>query len=304
MTVTVEEKSRQSEGGPAPAPARPAARAPARPARRPTVSGKKKPKKRVPPKARTATAPAQGSAAAGGGGRFEEQHARDERGVFTSGADLNRGSREKPAGQGTTGKGGKGGLKRGAQGEMVAQLQRILKLLGYSDDLPDDGTFGPRTEAALRRAQRNLGVEEEDGVLGPKTRTALRDELRSVTPDEETDGDGSGSRRGRRSRSRSGGSGSSDGERRSASREEGTSPAQMRRYREQLQEWAKAVKEWAKKQSRNEAGPFPTEPKPPGKKEPPKKETRTVLGPAGRHAERAPRPKGPPRRKRYDPEEA
>jgi peptidoglycan hydrolase-like protein with peptidoglycan-binding domain len=56
----------------------------------------------------------------------------------------------------------------------VRELQRALMRHGYSiGSAGVDGRFGPRTRAAVRRAQhrRHLNV---DGVVGPRTRAALR----------------------------------------------------------------------------------------------------------------------------------
>lgn len=57
-------------------------------------------------------------------------------------------------------------LASGDRGPLVAQLQRRL-------DLPADGVFGPRTEAAVRSFQRAEGLEA-DGVVGPATAGALK----------------------------------------------------------------------------------------------------------------------------------
>jgi peptidoglycan hydrolase-like protein with peptidoglycan-binding domain len=61
-------------------------------------------------------------------------------------------------------------LRRGARGEDVRDLQRQLNQRGAR--LAEDGRFGPRTDAALRRFQRENGVRG-DGVAGPRTREAL-----------------------------------------------------------------------------------------------------------------------------------
>jgi peptidoglycan hydrolase-like protein with peptidoglycan-binding domain len=52
-------------------------------------------------------------------------------------------------------------LRRGAQGDVVKQMQRKLKLA-------DDGVFGPATEAAVRAFQRKLGLVP-DGIVGPRS---------------------------------------------------------------------------------------------------------------------------------------
>jgi DNA invertase Pin-like site-specific DNA recombinase len=55
----------------------------------------------------------------------------------------------------------------------VRELQRALVRQGYSVGATGvDGRFGPRTRAAVRRAQRRHHLRV-DGVVGPRTRTAL-----------------------------------------------------------------------------------------------------------------------------------
>ena len=61
-------------------------------------------------------------------------------------------------------------LQVGARGEKVAQLQKDLARLGYP--LTADGVFGAKTDAAVRKFQRDHGLTA-DGVVGPKTRAAL-----------------------------------------------------------------------------------------------------------------------------------
>ena len=52
-------------------------------------------------------------------------------------------------------------LKLGSKGENVKLLQRFLKL-------KDDGDFGPKTEAAVKKWQKANGLVS-DGIVGPKT---------------------------------------------------------------------------------------------------------------------------------------
>lgn len=52
-------------------------------------------------------------------------------------------------------------LSRGARGELVKTIQRKVKV-------GEDGVFGPGTEAAVRKFQRDNGVVP-DGIVGPKT---------------------------------------------------------------------------------------------------------------------------------------
>jgi peptidoglycan hydrolase-like protein with peptidoglycan-binding domain len=58
----------------------------------------------------------------------------------------------------------------GGRGEQVMQLQIALVAAGYP--IAVDGTYGPRTEAAVRDFQQRHGLEV-DGIAGPQTRTAL-----------------------------------------------------------------------------------------------------------------------------------
>lgn len=62
-------------------------------------------------------------------------------------------------------------LKNGSKGNQVRTIQRLLNALGYScGDV--DGSFGPKTLAALKSFQKAKGLEV-DGSCGPKTWTAL-----------------------------------------------------------------------------------------------------------------------------------
>ncbi len=61
-------------------------------------------------------------------------------------------------------------LQIGASGAKVAQLQRDLSKLGYP--LKDDGAFGPKTDAAVRKFQRDHNLTA-DGIVGPKTHAAI-----------------------------------------------------------------------------------------------------------------------------------
>lgn len=61
--------------------------------------------------------------------------------------------------------GGRPTLRRGAKGQLVAQVQRKVRAV-------EDSDFGGRTEAAVRDFQRLHGLVP-DGIVGPKTWIAL-----------------------------------------------------------------------------------------------------------------------------------
>jgi len=67
------------------------------------------------------------------------------------------------------------GLKPGAKGAAVKQLQRALKSLGYSVGTID-GSYGPSTESAVKQFQQAHGLVA-DGIAGTKTLAALRSAL-------------------------------------------------------------------------------------------------------------------------------
>ncbi|HEX5751214.1 MAG TPA: peptidoglycan-binding protein [Archangium sp.] len=58
-------------------------------------------------------------------------------------------------------------LREGARGEPVRALQNRLNQLGFNAGTAD-GSFGPRTEAAVKAFQKAKGLTA-DGVVGPKT---------------------------------------------------------------------------------------------------------------------------------------
>lgn len=63
-----------------------------------------------------------------------------------------------------------GVVQRGDEGASVVALQQRLRDHGYEIEV--DGKFGPRTQRAVRRLQRRLGVDV-DGDVGPRTSEAL-----------------------------------------------------------------------------------------------------------------------------------
>lgn len=62
-------------------------------------------------------------------------------------------------------------LRRGAFGDAVGDLQRLLVRKGYRITIDND--FGPATELAVMLFQRDRGLAE-DGIVGQKTWSALR----------------------------------------------------------------------------------------------------------------------------------
>lgn len=62
-------------------------------------------------------------------------------------------------------------LKLGQHGDDVRALQNKLKV--FVPEVEVDGRFGPRTERAVRIAQRRLGLFPPDGIAGPRTLGAL-----------------------------------------------------------------------------------------------------------------------------------
>ena len=75
-------------------------------------------------------------------------------------------------------------LRRGNRGAEVRQLQAALVELDYMTQAQVNtgpGIFGPRTEAALRRFQRDHNLAA-DGIYGPGTRAALREALNDRRP--------------------------------------------------------------------------------------------------------------------------
>ena len=61
-------------------------------------------------------------------------------------------------------------LKKGAKGEQVKALQRMLYAMGYElgNNNPIDGNFGPKTDTAVRAYQKKKSLTV-DGIVGAKT---------------------------------------------------------------------------------------------------------------------------------------
>lgn len=62
-------------------------------------------------------------------------------------------------------------LRLGSSGPAVIELQK--KLNGLGENLPINGTFGPRTQEAVRRLQLAQGIRPANGLVGPETDAAL-----------------------------------------------------------------------------------------------------------------------------------
>jgi peptidoglycan hydrolase-like protein with peptidoglycan-binding domain len=68
------------------------------------------------------------------------------------------------------------GLSKGAEGPEVKKLQDAMVKLGYMTKeqvATGPGTFGPKTEAAVKRFQQDQGIQPASGRYGPKTHDAL-----------------------------------------------------------------------------------------------------------------------------------
>ena len=68
----------------------------------------------------------------------------------------------------------KKGISIGARGEDIKKLQKNLnKYLGETEQLAVDGIFGPKTEAAIKKLQKELGLAQT-GVWDQATKNALK----------------------------------------------------------------------------------------------------------------------------------
>lgn len=58
-------------------------------------------------------------------------------------------------------------LRLGSKNEDVLRLQGTLNALGFGP-LDEDGKFGTKTEAAVKKYQKSRGLSA-DGIVGPQT---------------------------------------------------------------------------------------------------------------------------------------
>jgi hypothetical protein len=63
-------------------------------------------------------------------------------------------------------------LMEGSRGDLVRYLQDALRLCYREAQLVSDGIYGPRTAAAVKRAQQAHNIPA-DGVYGPQTRGVM-----------------------------------------------------------------------------------------------------------------------------------
>jgi len=68
-----------------------------------------------------------------------------------------------------------GGSHPNSNRDIVREAQQILNSLGY-DAGPTDGIMGPRTEAAIRAFQEDIGVKQ-DGEIDSSLMSTLRDKV-------------------------------------------------------------------------------------------------------------------------------
>lgn len=80
----------------------------------------------------------------------------------------------------------KGLLKKGAKGDAVKEVQRVLNAMGVTDGrgrpLELDGRLGARTRQAIERYQNQYPHLKTDGILGPRTLAQLVADVESPEP--------------------------------------------------------------------------------------------------------------------------
>lgn len=72
-------------------------------------------------------------------------------------------------------------LKREAKGPEVLKLQNALVKLGYMTQAQVNtgpGIFGPKTEAAVAKFQKDHAISPNSGIFGPRTRAAMTEALK------------------------------------------------------------------------------------------------------------------------------
>jgi hypothetical protein len=67
-------------------------------------------------------------------------------------------------------------MKAGDSGEDVRYAQYAMNLLGFK--VPQDGQYGPETEAAVKQMQERLGVKKPNGHLSPSMLHKMQDAVR------------------------------------------------------------------------------------------------------------------------------
>jgi peptidoglycan hydrolase-like protein with peptidoglycan-binding domain len=79
------------------------------------------------------------------------------------------GGKKPGGGSGGSGSGGSstsshkhGIVKRGAKGDEVKEIQKVVGVTA-------DGVFGPKTESAVKAFQKRYGIKPVDGIVGPST---------------------------------------------------------------------------------------------------------------------------------------
>lgn len=64
-------------------------------------------------------------------------------------------------------------LRKNSKGERCGEPTKALMALGYSEVGTIDGSFGPKTDSAVRRFQKDNGLAV-DGLCGPNTKEMFK----------------------------------------------------------------------------------------------------------------------------------
>lgn len=75
--------------------------------------------------------------------------------------------------------------RRGSSGQCVRNIQTLLKYLQKDTSIATDGSFGPKTDAAVRKFQSSQGIGV-DGIVGPQTWGKLCTASAAVSGDSQT----------------------------------------------------------------------------------------------------------------------